>query len=241
MVLSQHQTSMPQTLTQTTNTRSNTHPDAKLDAARIAGMAAAMAINITALMLLLAPVSPPANPIAIKDNPVIEEWIDEVKPPPPPPPIVPITQPRTTTAPVRQPLTQPQPQTQTPTPAPVLDGTEYTPPQETTEVFPQDPLPVTNPEPQAATQLQYASAPPPAYPRDAMMDGLQGTVYLKVLVDVDGTPLSVEIQRSSGHRKLDDAARRQVLRKWKFRPAMQDGKAIQVYGIVPVDFSLTRQ
>jgi protein TonB len=66
-------------------------------------------------------------------------------------------------------------------------------------------------------------------------------VYLKVLVGVDGKPLSVEIHRSSGHRKLDDAAKRQVLKRWKFKPAMHNGQAIQVYGIVPVDFSLSRQ
>ena len=74
-----------------------------------------------------------------------------------------------------------------------------------------------------------------------LLDGKEGTVVLKVLVDVDGKPLSVEIERSSGHRKLDDAARRQVLRKWMFRPAIRDGQALQVYGIVPVSFSLSLQ
>ena len=71
-----------------------------------------------------------------------------------------------------------------------------------------------------------------------MLDGIEGTVLLKVLVDVDGKPLSVEIERSSGNRRLDDAARRQVLRKWMFRPAIRDGQAIQVFGMVPVSFSL---
>jgi periplasmic protein TonB len=66
-------------------------------------------------------------------------------------------------------------------------------------------------------------------------------VVLKVLVDVDGKPLSVEIERSSGNRKLDDTARRQVLRKWMFRPAIRDGVAVQVYGLVPVNFTLSLQ
>jgi protein TonB len=61
-----------------------------------------------------------------------------------------------------------------------------------------------------------------------------------VLVDVDGRPLEVTIQRSSGNRDLDAAARRQVLRKWTFRPAMKDGRAVQAIGIVPIDFNLDR-
>jgi protein TonB len=71
-----------------------------------------------------------------------------------------------------------------------------------------------------------------------MSTGQQGTVLLRVLVDVDGMPLDVEIKRSSGFARLDNAARQQVLKKWKFRPAIRDGQAIQVYGIVPVTFRL---
>jgi periplasmic protein TonB len=238
MVLSQRRTSMHHARQQTTHIE----PDAKLDANRIVGMAIAMTINIAALMLLLVPVSAPTSEIQIKDDPTIFQWRDPIKPPPlPPPPVVPITPPQAMTPPIRQTAVTPPQQTQTTTETIVPDGTEYTPPTQFTETVSQETsLPVST-DPQPATRLEYASAPAPAYPRDAILDGLQGTVYLKVLVDVDGTPLSVEIQRSSGHRKLDDAARRQVLKKWKFRPAMQNGQAIQVYGIVPVDFSLSRQ
>jgi protein TonB len=87
-------------------------------------------------------------------------------------------------------------------------------------------------------QLEYASAPAPAYPRDALREGAQGTVLLKVLVDIDGRPLEVQVARSSGHRSLDRAAREQVLRRWTFRPAMLDGRAVQAIGLVPVDFRL---
>ena len=45
-------------------------------------------------------------------------------------------------------------------------------------------------------------------------------------------------ETSSGNRDLDRAARMQVLKAWKFQPAMQDGRAVQAYGRVPVDFSL---
>ncbi len=68
--------------------------------------------------------------------------------------------------------------------------------------------------------------------------GAQGTVTLRVLVDVDGSPLEVRVERSSGNRSLDNAARAQVLRQWKFQPATDNGRAVQAYGLVPIDFKL---
>jgi len=87
-------------------------------------------------------------------------------------------------------------------------------------------------------QLRYLHAPAPAYPRDALRVGAQGTVTLRVLVDVDGSPLDVRVERSSGNRSLDNAARTQVLRQWKFQPAIDNGRPVQAYGLVPVDFKL---
>jgi protein TonB len=92
--------------------------------------------------------------------------------------------------------------------------------------------------PVAGVQLEYAQAPAPSYPRDALRDAIEGTVMLRVLVDVDGRPLDVQIEHSSGNRSLDRAAREQVLQRWRFRPAMQNGHAVQAIGLVPVDFRL---
>ena len=89
-------------------------------------------------------------------------------------------------------------------------------------------------------QLAYRAAPPPAYPRNAMRMGLGGTVLLRVLVDTDGHPLQVTIERSSGRRDLDDAAREQVLARWQFQPALRNGLAIQAFGLVPVTFEPRR-
>ena len=94
--------------------------------------------------------------------------------------------------------------------------------------------------PIAAVRLEYASAPPPAYPRDALRMRAEGTVMLQVLVDRDGRPLDVQVQSSSGNRALDEAARKHVLKRWTFRPAMRDGVAVQAIGIVPIDFTLAR-
>ena len=92
--------------------------------------------------------------------------------------------------------------------------------------------------PLSGMTLEYADAPAPAYPRDALREGVEGVVMLQVLVDVDGRPLQVDIQRSSGDRRLDNAARKQVLQRWRFRAAVKDGRAVQAIGLVPIAFKL---
>lgn len=213
---------------------------ARIQPSRIFGMAGAIALNVAAFMLLLVPVSAPMPSRLVDEEkkPII--WIE-------PKPVV-IEEEKPLVVPVERTLeTKPRQRTTTTSQtvaheeAAVPDGTEYTPPtntEPTTDLGP--PTPPT-PDPMPSTRLEYASAPAPTYPRDMLLDGREGTVVLRVLVDVDGKPLSVEIERSSGYRKLDDAARRQMLRKWMFRPAIRDGQAVQVYGIVPVSFSLSLQ
>lgn len=88
--------------------------------------------------------------------------------------------------------------------------------------------------------IAYETATPPAYPVQALRAGIQGTVLLKVLVDPNGKPLQVMIERSSGSRVLDDAARRHVLAAWRFHPAFRDGHAIEAWAVVPVRFNLDR-
>ena len=53
-----------------------------------------------------------------------------------------------------------------------------------------------------------------------------------------GAPLEVVVQKGSGNRSLDRAAREHVLAKWRFKPAMRNGQAVQAYGLVPVVFSM---
>ena len=208
------------------------HPDAK----RIAAMAAAITLNAALLMLLVVPMrAPPSVPLPDRDPDL--RWILP-KTETPKPTIVPIDQrPKPTTRPIVA-----KPVATTPPVAPVtidndpmqLDAADN----EETEQPIQAQQPVDNGEPLPGMRLEYADAPAPTYPRDALREGAEGTVLLQVLVDVDGTPLRVDIQRSSGDRRLDLAARKQVLQHWRFRPAMKDGRAMQAIGLVPVDFHL---
>ena len=100
------------------------------------------------------------------------------------------------------------------------------------------PMAVNPPFNRKQLSLQYAAAPPPAYPTAARRMHLEGTVLLEVLVDTNGRPLRVDVRQGSGHRQLDEAARDQVLARWRFQPAMRDGRAVQAIGLVPVTFTL---
>ena len=60
---------------------------------------------------------------------------------------------------------------------------------------------------------------------------------LRVLIDESGHAKIVEIYKSSGHPRLDEAARAAVARA-VFRPYTDGGVARAAAAIVPVEFSL---
>lgn len=214
---------------------SRPHPDA----GRIAGQSAAIAANALLLMLLLVPMQAPPPPTLPGLQPPTISWYLPPPKPPVPPPTVPITRPQPP-SPVPAPATlAPR---QPPTAAiPVLveHGSAPAPdPAPTPETTGAPTL--EQPAAPSALRLEYAQAPAPTYPRAAQRMGVEGTVLLQVLVDVDGRPLQVDIRRSSGDRRLDAAARDQVLARWRFRPALRDGHPVQALGLVPIHFRLER-
>ncbi|MFC7419573.1 TonB family protein [Iodobacter arcticus] len=81
----------------------------------------------------------------------------------------------------------------------------------------------------------YLANPRPPYPPQSMALGEKGRVMLRVKVSESGLPLEVELARSSGYRRLDDAAKRAVER-WKFVPGRRGDVAVVMNAIVPVDF-----
>jgi protein TonB len=208
------------------------HPDAN----RIAGYTVAIGFNALLLMLLLVPMQgPPSWKLPGESQPTITWYMPRATPPIPVQ--VPVTpqQPRPAAAAVapRTPLAS------TPDPVVVDQGSEAA-------VVPSLPDAVasevatiaTPPQPLAGARLEYARAPAPAYPRAALRARIEGTVLLEVLVDVDGRPLRVDVREGSGDRRLDAAAREQVLAHWRFRPAIRDGRAVQAIGLVPINFRL---
>jgi len=86
-------------------------------------------------------------------------------------------------------------------------------------------------------QADYLQNPPPVYPRLSQRLKEQGEVLLRVRVGVDGQPLEVNLQQSSGHVRLDQAAQRAVT-QWRFVPAQTNGKTVTAWVVVPFEFAL---
>lgn len=218
--------------------RQNGQTAGALDGTRIAANAGAIAINAVALLLLLAPVAlPPPAPLVERDPELF--W---VRPRPEPLPIhVPVLskpQPRQPSA-VAQPRAAPAQPERPVVDSQSSDGELLTIDPVVVDADPGDPVDL-NPQPAASAQLQPISSPSPTYPREAIQGGLTGTVELEILVGMDGKPLEVRVVRSSGHRLLDQAARRVVMSQWRFHPAMRDGQPVQALGRVPIAFTLER-
>ena len=81
--------------------------------------------------------------------------------------------------------------------------------------------------------------PPPDYPRRALRRGVEGVVLVRVDVGPDGVPTSVGISQSSRSRELDRAAI-EAVERWRFRPAMADGRPTVGTVVVPIDFNARR-
>ncbi len=60
----------------------------------------------------------------------------------------------------------------------------------------------------------------------------EGTVVLRFLVSAEGKVLQAEVNKSSGYKRLDDAARN-GLSACTFEPATVDGKPQQAWALIP--------
>jgi protein TonB len=83
----------------------------------------------------------------------------------------------------------------------------------------------------------YLRNPEPPYPTTSRRLGEEGTVQLRVVVSAEGQPVSVDVHRSSGHPRLDEAAAAAV-RAWRFVPARRGDTPIEAAVIVPIVFRL---
>lgn len=77
----------------------------------------------------------------------------------------------------------------------------------------------------------------PEYPRYAVSRGFEGEVLLDADIDPSGTPLNVDIYKSSGHKVLDKAALDSVTAA-RFTPARYMGKDIPDRLRIAVNFNL---
>ena len=210
-----------------------THAPA-LDWYRISAWSGSVAAHLGILLLIALPMTAP--PMRELPTTIEARWIEALPPPPeiaePPPPAVPHR-------------VEPM-HVHTPPPAipdvpvattPAIPVAETTP--TTTQVDSTPPTPAGDDiGAGGATQtLAYATPLTPRYPPASLRAHEQGTVLLRVLVDEGGVPQRVEIARSSGHARLDTAARESVMHA-RFRPVVHNGTPAAAWGIVPIAFEL---
>jgi protein TonB len=206
---------------------------------RVGAWSGSVAAHVAALLLIALPVTAPLM-MRTAQAPIEARWIET----PPPPPAIPEPPPPVAPRHVRPPIRTPLPPS---TPVSHEDAPMQTPIAADTPIasVAVDSSPDTTPTASdigfgGATQnLAYASPIRPRYPPESARAREEGTVLLRVLVDEAGAPQQVDIARSSGHARLDNAAREAVSRA-RFRPVLRNGVAIPVWGTVPIAFRLDR-
>jgi TonB family protein len=75
----------------------------------------------------------------------------------------------------------------------------------------------------------------PKYPTNIFKKNVSGTVLLKVLIDSNGLPKDISIEKSSESKSLDRAARKAVS-EWKFSPKIVNGIAVPSELLIPIEF-----
>lgn len=91
----------------------------------------------------------------------------------------------------------------------------------------------------AMSHIDYLQQPSPRYPAESRRAREEGLVILRVLVDERGYVKTIDVYRSSGHPRLDEAARNAVARAL-FKPYIDGGIAHAASAMIPIEFSLRR-
>jgi len=183
---------------------------------------------------------------------LLTETPRETPPPPaaaPPPPAPPVAKPAPAQPPQPAPSAPPTqsielPVVSTPTPSnSILTAPAPSAPQAAAAPAPAPAAPApAAPAPAAAAPVRATAPAPtrtaagvnvnqcekPEYPSASRRLEEEGTVALRFLVGVDGKVIQSEVEKSSGFKRLDEAARA-GLSKCQFRPALVDGKPEQAW------------
>lgn len=81
----------------------------------------------------------------------------------------------------------------------------------------------------------YLNNPKPPYPPQLLEEGVGGTVKLRVMVEADGKPSSVEIV-SASHPLFGRSAQQTVRDRYTFRPATRNGQPIRHSYVFSITF-----
>jgi len=168
-------------------------------------------------------VIPPPLSADLLDEEVEEE---EAEPPPPPPEF------------------EPPPPDYVPPPEISIDLPVSTSQTAITAVTSEKKPPAPPPPPKVETPSTLPKADPrrpnsqPDYPSASRRLGEAGSVVLALLVGEDGKVKEAKIDSPSGFPRLDEAAAKEALRRWKFQPGTENGKPKTMWHKVKVTFRL---
>ena len=84
------------------------------------------------------------------------------------------------------------------------------------------------------------SAPPVNYPFSAMSKGLEGRVFVKIRIGVDGKPTNIRAERAEPPEVLKEFREEaeKAVARYRFEPARLGGEAVPVWAVQPIVFSL---
>lgn len=105
---------------------------------------------------------------------------------------------------------------------------------------PAPPAPPPPPKLIPASAVQFVEPPVLSYPRLSRRHGETGLVIVRAYVGAaGGVPLSVQIEKSSGHARLDEAALAAV-RAARFKPYTENGRPVEGWALIPANFELEK-
>ena len=203
------------------------HP--RTSSRRLTGLVITIALHIVLIYALLHGLA--RKIVEVVAPPLETKVIEEVKPPadkPPPPPPKLETPPPPFIPPPEINIQMPMQQ------APTITAVAPTPPPPKPVVIAPTPphVPV-----RTAAVVQASSCDKPEYPAAARRANETGTVLLNFLIDVNGKVVESKVERSSGSRRLDEAAR-EALELCNFKPATVDGKPTRAWARIEYVWTL---
>ena len=83
--------------------------------------------------------------------------------------------------------------------------------------------------------MQYLVKPPLEYPRASARLRESGTVTVRAFIDENGIPRDVQVAKSSGFARLNEAAVAAV-RQARFKPYVENGRPTAGWAFIPLVF-----
>jgi len=190
---------------------------------KLTGISIVVAIHVMLIYALLNGLGTKIISV-VKELPIEARIIEEVKPPPPPPDAPPpppkLEEPPPPFIPV------PEVQVEQPVSPNAISAATSVQPQPS-DMNPVSATSTTGPAIVSA-QVDFNTCNKPAYPVNSLRNEEKGTVRIKFLIGLDGRVADSRIDKSSGFKTLDIAAKN-ALSVCKFKPGTVDGKPQQLW------------